>query len=322
MVKLKIVVLDGYTLNPGDLDWNGIEAFGDTKVYEHTPEDLIVERAKGAEIVFTNKTPLTAETMDKLEGLRYIGVLATGYNVVDVKGASDRGVVVTNIPTYGTHSVAQMVFAHILELCRHVQIHSDAVRNGEWSNCRDFCFWKTPQVELYGKTIGIVGFGNIGRQVGEIADAMGMRVIAYDKIENNPPDFEGFRWVSLEELFKESDVISLHCPLFPETKGLINKDTLSLMKKTAFLINTSRGGLVVDQDLADALNNGRIAGAGLDVVSIEPPAEDNPLLKAKNCLITPHIAWATKEARQRLMNIAVNNLKCFLEGNPVNVVRA
>jgi glycerate dehydrogenase len=215
-----------------------------------------------------------------------------------------------------------MVFAHILELCRHVQIHSDAVRNGEWSNCRDFCFWKTPQVELYGKTIGIVGFGNIGRQVGEIADAMGMRVIAYDKIENNPPDFEGFRWVSLEELFKESDVISLHCPLFPETKGLINKDTLSLMKKTAFLINTSRGGLVVDQDLADALNNGRIAGAGLDVVSIEPPAEDNPLLKAKNCLITPHIAWATKEARQRLMNIAVNNLKCFLEGNPVNVVRA
>ena len=219
MVKLKIVVLDGYTLNPGDLDWNGIEAFGDTKVYEHTPEDLIVERAKGAEIVFTNKTPLTAETMDKLEGLRYIGVLATGYNVVDVKGASDRGVVVTNIPTYGTHSVAQMVFAHILELCRHVQIHSDAVRNGEWSNCRDFCFWKTPQVELYGKTIGIVGFGNIGRQVGEIADAMGMRVIAYDKIENNPPDFEGFRWVSLEELFKESDVISLHCPLFPRQKG-------------------------------------------------------------------------------------------------------
>jgi glycerate dehydrogenase len=322
MIKLKIVVLDGYTLNPGDLDWSGIEAFGDTRVYEHTPEDLVVERAQGAEIIFTNKTPLTAETMDRLEGLRYIGVLATGYNVVDVKGASDRGIVVTNIPTYGTHSVAQMVFAHILELCRHVQIHSDAVRNGEWSNCRDFCFWKTPQVELYGKTIGIVGFGNIGRQVGKIADAMGMKVIAYDKIANNPPDFEGFRWVNLEELFKESDVISLHCPLFPETKGMVNKNTLSLMKKTAFLINTSRGGLVVDQDLADALNDGQIAGAGLDVVSIEPPAEDNPLLKAKNCLITPHIAWATKEARQRLMDIAVNNLKCFLEGNPVNVVSA
>lgn len=319
---MKIVVLDGYTLNPGDLDWSGIEAFGDTRVYEHTPEDLVVERAQGAEIIFTNKTPLTAETMDRLEGLRYIGVLATGYNVVDVKGASDRGIVVTNIPTYGTHSVAQMVFAHILELCRHVQIHSDAVRNGEWSNCRDFCFWKTPQVELYGKTIGIVGFGNIGRQVGKIADAMGMKVIAYDKIANNPPDFEGFRWVNLEELFKESDVISLHCPLFPETKGMVNKNTLSLMKKTAFLINTSRGGLVVDQDLADALNDGQIAGAGLDVVSIEPPAEDNPLLKAKNCLITPHIAWATKEARQRLMDIAVNNLKCFLEGNPVNVVSA
>jgi len=318
---LKIVVLDGYTLNPGDLSWSGIEAYGDTQVYEYTPEDKIIERAKGAEIVFTNKTPLTAETLDKLEGLRYIGVLATGYNIVDVKAASDKGIIVTNIPTYGTNSVAQMVFAHILELCHHVQLHSDAVKQGEWTNCRDFCFWKIPQIELYDKTMGIVGFGNIGRQVGKIANAIGMKVIAYDKIKNNPPEYEGFKWVSLEELFKESDVVSLHCPLFPETQGMINKNTLSLMKKTAFLINTSRGGLVVDQDLAEALNEGRIAGAGLDVLSVEPPAEDNPLLKAKNCLITPHIAWATKEARARLMDIAVNNLKCFLEGKPVNVVK-
>ncbi|MDW7656029.1 MAG: D-2-hydroxyacid dehydrogenase [Bacillota bacterium] len=318
---MKIVVLDGYTLNPGDLNWDGMSALGDLTVHDFTPADQILSRANGADILFTNKTPLTAETLKQLEGMRYIGVLATGYNVVDVKAAAECGIVVTNIPTYGTQSVAQMVFALLLELCHHVQVHSDAVKSGEWTKNRDFCFWKAPLIELMDKTIGIVGFGRIGRQVATIADAFGMRVLAHDKFQGSPPDLASFKWATLDELLTESDVVSLHCPLFPDTSGMINKDSIAHMKPGAFLINTSRGGLIVDQDLADALNSSRIAGAGLDVLTVEPPPADNPLLQANHCLITPHISWATAEARTRLMAIAVDNLKAFLGGNPVNVIK-
>ena len=318
---MKIVVLDGYTLNPGDLSWDGLKDLGDVTIHDYTPADQIVARAQDAEILFTNKTPLTAATQAQLNKLTYIGVLATGYNVVDVKAAAARGVAVTNIPTYGTSSVAQMVFALLLELCHHVQLHSDAVRGGEWSASRDFCFWKTPLVELQGKTIGIVGFGRIGRQVAKIADAFGMRVLAQDKFQGPAPDLADFRWAELDELLAQSDVVSLHCPLFPDTAGLINQETLARMKPSAFLINTSRGGLIVDQDLSDALNRNQIAGAALDVLSVEPPPADNPLLKAKNILVTPHISWATAEARARLMGIAVDNLKAYLAGKPVNVIK-
>jgi glycerate dehydrogenase len=317
---MKITVLDGHCLNPGDLSWDGFRKLGDIEVFERTPADQIVERAAGADAVLTNKTPLTRETLAQLPTLRYIGVLATGYNIVDVAAARERGIVVANIPTYGTASVAQFVFALLLELCHNVKVHSDAVRAGEWTSNPDWSFWKSPLMELAGKTMGIVGFGRIGRQTGRIADALGMRVIANDTYHGDEPSYEGFRWASLEELLRESDVVSLHSPLFPETKGMINAVTLELMKPTAFLINTSRGPLVVDQDLADALNAGRIAGAGVDVLSVEPPAADNPLLSARNCLVTPHIAWATKEARGRLMAAALDNLVAFEGGTPRNVV--
>jgi len=319
-MNMRIVVLDGYALNPGDLSWDGLEKIGDVTVYERTAVEFIIERTAGAEIVFTNKTPLSAETIAKLPGLKYIGVLATGYDVVDVKAAAQRGVVVTNIPTYGTYSVAQMVFALLLELCHHVQRHSDSVKAGDWSKSSDFCYWNYPLVELTGKIMGIIGFGRIGRQVANIAAAFGMNVLAADIFKGNPPALENFRWAEIPELLQKADVVSLHCPLLPETQHLINKNTLSMMKKSAFLINTSRGSLIVEEDLAEALNAGEISGAGLDVLSIEPPKSDNPLLSAKNCLITPHIAWATKEARARLMDTAVKNLKAFVEGHPVNVV--
>ena len=319
---MKIVVLDGYTLNPGDLSWDELKDIGEVVLYDRTPKELILERAKGAEIILTNKTPLSDETFDKLPGLRYVGVLATGYNVVDIKAASKHGVVVTNIPTYGTYSVAQAVFALLLELCHHIQTHSDAVRAGEWSACADFCFWKYPLIELAGKTLGIIGFGRIGRQVANIGAAMGMKILAADSIRKEAPGIENFKWVEIPELLAESDVVTLHCPLFPETEGLINRVNISMMKKSAFLINTSRGGLIIDSDLAEALNSGRIAGAGLDVLSVEPPKSENPLLTAENCLITPHIAWATKEARGRLMNTAVENIKDFLAGKSVNVVNS
>jgi len=321
VTTLKIVVLDGYTLNPGDLSWDGLEAAGDLIIYDYTEKSDIYARAVGAEILFTNKTPLNAEMMDQLPGLRYIGVLATGYNVVDVKAAAERGIIVTNIPTYGTNSVAQMVFALLLEMCHHVQLHSDAVFKGEWTQNRDFCFWKTPLIELSGKTIGIVGFGRIGRQVAKIAEAFGMRILAQDKFHGEASGLASFAWVELDDLLRQADVVSLHCPLFPDTAGLINQASIAMMKPSALLINTSRGGLIVDQDLADALNSGRIAGAALDVLSVEPPPADNPLLYAKNCLITPHISWATAEARSRLMDIAVDNLKAFLAGTPVNVIK-
>jgi glycerate dehydrogenase len=316
----KIVVLDGYTLNPGDLSWDGLQKIAAIEVHDRTEPAKIVERARGADAVLTNKTPLSAETLAQLPDLKYIGVLATGYNVVDVKAAKERGIPVCNIPTYGTASVAQHAFALILELTVNAKLHSDAARAGEWSSNKDWCFWKTPLSELEGKTLGIVGFGRIGRRVAEVGNAFGMKIIGQDSVQTNPPPYEGFRFASLEELLKNSDVVSLHCPLFSETQGLMNKDRLKLMKPSALLINTSRGPLIVDQDLADALNSGVIAGAGVDVLSVEPPAANNPLLTAKNCLVTPHIAWAAKEARARLMNLAVDNLQAFLNGKPQNVV--
>src|SRR3954454_14736973 len=317
---MKIVVLDGYYLNPGDLSWDALRQLGDVQVYDRTPAAEAVARAAGAEIVFTNKTPLPAAALGQLPALRYIGVLATGYNIVDVVAAKARGIVVANIPTYGTASVAQFVFALLLELCHHVGAHTDAVRAGEWSCSPDWSFWKSPLMELADKTIGIIGFGRIGRQTARIADAMGMRVIANDTYQGDEPAYPEFRWATVEELLRESDVVSLHSPLFPETRGMINSQTLALMKPTAFLINTSRGPLIVDQDLADALNAGRLAGAALDVLSVEPPAANNPLLSARNCLVTPHMAWATREARSRLMDFAVANVTAFLAGAPVNVV--
>jgi glycerate dehydrogenase len=318
--RMKIVVLDGYALNPGDLSWDDLRRCGEVEVHDRTREDQVLERAAGAGMLLTNKTPLSAATLRALPDLRYIGVLATGYNIVDTAAARQGGVTVTNIPTYGTSSVAQFAFALLLELCHHVGLHGEAVREGEWSRSADWSFWKTPLMELSGKTMGIVGFGRIGRQTGAIASAMGMRVIAHDAVQLNPPDYEGFRWASLDELAAESDVVSLHCPLFAENKGMINRERLGRMKKNALLLNTSRGPLVVDQDLADALNEGVIAGAGLDVLSAEPPLASNPLLSARNCIVTPHIAWATREARKRLLDLAVDNVRSFLAGQTQNTV--
>jgi len=318
---MKIVVLDGYCLNPGDLSWDALRKFGEVKVYDRTPASDAESRARGAAIVLTNKTPLPGDVLARLPELKYIGVLATGYNIVDVKAAARLDITVANIPTYGTASVAQFVFALLLELCHNVGLHSGAVRAGEWSHSPDWSFWKSPLVELAGKTMGIVGFGRIGRAAGRIADAMGMRVMANDTYQGNPPAWDGFRWAGLEELLRESDVVSLHSPLFPDTEGMISARTLAWMKPSAFLINTSRGGLVVDRDLAGALNAGRLAGAGLDVLSVEPPAETNPLLSARNCLVTPHIAWATHEARARLMDLTIQNISGFLSGNPINVIK-
>jgi glycerate dehydrogenase len=317
---MKIVVLDGYCLNPGDLSWDQLRRYGDVTIHDRTSEPDVVERAAGAQLVLTNKTPLPAATLACLPELRYIGVLATGYNIVDTAAAHQAGIVVSNIPIYGTASVAQFAFALLLELCHHVALHGDAVRQGEWSKSPDWSFWKTPLIELAGKTMGIVGFGRIGRQTGAIAAAMGMRVVANDAIETNPPAYDGFRWMPVDDLLAEADVVSLHCPLTPDNKGMIDRRRLARMKKSAFLLNTSRGPLTVDEDLAAALNDGIIAGAGLDVLSIEPPADSNPLLSARNCIVTPHIAWATREARGRLLDTAVDNVRCFLENRPQNVV--
>jgi glycerate dehydrogenase len=281
---------------------------------------LIIERIGDAQIVFTNKTPLPREVLSKVPNVKYIGVLATGYNIVDIEAAKELGITVTNIPTYGTDSVAQMVFAHLLEICHHVAAHSDAVKNGEWTNNVDWCFWKYPLIELAGKTMGIIGYGRIGQAVGRVAQAFGMKVLANDKYPNKDLESDTLKYVELDELLANSDVISLHCPLFEENKGMINKDSIAKMKDGVIIINTSRGPLIVEDDLAEALNSGKVYAAGLDVVSTEPIKADNPLLKAKNIFLTPHIAWAPKESRQRLMDIAVNNLKQFLEGYLVNVV--
>jgi glycerate dehydrogenase len=317
---MKIVVLDGHALNPGDLSWEGLRAIGEVQVFDRTAEDQIVARAHDAEIVLTNKTHLSAQTLRQLKKTRYIGVLATGYDPVDVQAARELGMTVTNVPTYGTASVGQLAFALLLELCHHVALHSEATRAGEWSRSEDFSFWKTPLIELAGKTIGIVGMGQIGRRVAELAVAFEMRVVASDEVKRPVPAWPGFRWYEVDELLANSDVVSLHCPLLPQTRGIINAKSLARMKPSAFLINTSRGPLIVEQDLADVLNSGRLAGAALDVLSEEPPASDNPLLRAKNCIVTPHIAWATKEARTRLLEAAVANLRAFADGHAVNVV--
>ena len=315
----QIVVLDGFTENPGDLSWEGFAALGELTVYERTAAADIVPRIGDAEIVYTNKTPITAETLAACPNLRYIGLLATGYNVVDVAAAKARGVAVTNIPTYGTAAVAQFAIAMLLEICHHVAHHSDAVHAGRWTANPDWCFWDYPLIELDGKTMGIIGFGRIGQATGRIARALGMRVLAYD---SRPSDAGRAiaEYVPLDELLANSDVISLHCPLFPETEGIVNKANIARMKDGVILLNNSRGPLVVEQDLSDALNSGKVYAAGLDVVSTEPIRPDNPLLKAKNCFITPHISWAPRESRQRLMDIAVENLRAFLAGAPVNVV--
>ncbi|MBQ8770275.1 MAG: D-2-hydroxyacid dehydrogenase [Bacteroidaceae bacterium] len=316
---MKIVVLDGYGLNPGDLSWKGMEALGELTVYDRTSPSELMERSEGAEALITNKTLITAENMEALPDLKYIGVLATGYNVVDIEAAKARGIVVTNIPAYSTSSVAQMVFAHILNITQRVGHYAEENSKGRWTNNADFCYWDTDLVELDGKKMGIVGFGNIGQATARIAQAFGMEVLLYTSKEQSALP-QGMRKVALDELFAESDVISLHCPLTPDTKEMVNAERLKLMKPGAILVNTGRGPLVNEQDLADALNEGRIAAAGLDVLSVEPANADNPLLGAKNCFITPHIAWATKEARTRLMQIAVQNLKSYQEGYIINNV--
>ncbi|MEO6964136.1 MAG: D-2-hydroxyacid dehydrogenase [Puia sp.] len=317
---MKIVVLDGYALNPGDLSWDGLKQMGELLVYDRTPYDKTVERCTGAEVVLTNKAPVRKEDMENLPGLKYIGVLATGFNIIDVETARKKNITVSNIPVYGTASVMQLTFALLLELCHHVQRHSDSVMAGKWSQSPDFSFRDFPLIELSGKTMGIIGFGHIGEQVADVAAAFGMNILGSKRHPTDQTHRNNFSWATVTELLEKSDVVSIHCPLSPETEGLINRESLQRMKKTAFLINTSRGPIIVEKDLADALNQGTIAGAGLDVLSTEPPPADNPLFKAKNCIITPHIAWATKEARTRLMDMAVGNLKAFKEGRPVNVV--
>ena len=316
---MKIVILDGYTENPGDLSWEELGKLGDLTVYDRTPESEIISRIGDAEIVITNKTPLTRATLDACPNIRYIAVLATGYNVVDIAAAKEKGIPVSNVPTYGTASVGQFAIAMLLEICHHVAHHSQTVYEGKWNACADWCYWDYPLIELDGKTMGIIGFGRIGQTTGKIARAMGMKVLAYDSFPSESGKAIA-EYVDLDTLLASSDVVALHCPLFPETQGIINKQTIAKMKDGVILLNNSRGPLIVEQDVADALNSGKIYAAGLDVVSTEPIRNDNPLLKAKNCIITPHISWAPKESRQRIMNTTVDNIKCFLEGNPVNVV--
>jgi glycerate dehydrogenase len=319
ILDMNIVVLDGFTLNPGDLSWAEFQKLGSCQVYDRTPTDQVVERAREAEVVLTNKTPVTREHISKLPKLRYIGVLATGFNIVDVQAARERKVPVTNVPAYGTHAVAQMTFALLLELTQHAGHHAQTVAEGRWTRCPDFCYWDFPLIELHGLILGIVGFGRIGEAVTRLGAAFGMNILVSTP-RPRPVDHLQVAFVSLEEIFRQSDVVSLHCPLTDQTRHLVNAERLKLMKPSAFLINTSRGPLIEEAALAEALNGGRLAGAGLDVLSVEPPPASNPLLKAKNCLITPHIAWATFSARQRLLETALMNLRKFLEGQSQNVV--
>jgi glycerate dehydrogenase len=316
---MKIVVVDGATLNPGDLSWELLGECGDYEVYPRSSREELLHRGRDAEAIITNKVAIDEAAMKSLPRLKYIGVTATGYNVIDVSAADARGIVVTNVPTYGTDSVAQMVLALLLELTQHVGHHAETVRQGRWATCPNFCYWDYPLVELAGLTMGIVGCGRIGRAVARLARAFGMNVLGYDVVGMAAPAAE-IEPASLDRLFAESDVVSLHCPLTPENQGFVHARRLAQMKPGAFLINTSRGPLINDRDLAAALNSGRLAGAGLDVLSVEPPPLDNPLLTAKNCLITPHIAWATRSARQRLMNTVMENLRAFTQGQPQNVV--
>ena len=321
-MTMKIVVLDGYTENPGDLSWGELEKLGQVTVYDRsslTDEAEVIERIGDAQIVYTNKTPVTKKVIDACPNIKMISVLATGYNVVDYEYAKEKGIPVTNVPAYGTASVSQFAIALLLEICHHIGHHNKTVHDGRWENCDDWCYWDYPLIELAGKTLGIIGFGRIGQSTGRIAKAMGMKVISFDNMPNDAGR-EIAEYVELDTLLSTSDVIALHCPLFPSTQGIINKENIAKMKDGVILLNNSRGPLVVEEDLADALNSGKIAAAGLDVVSTEPIRGDNPLLKAKNCIITPHISWAPKESRQRIMDCAVQNAKAFLAGAPVNVV--
>jgi glycerate dehydrogenase len=314
-----IVVLDGYTLNPGDLSWEPLTSLARCAIYERTVESDIVQRASEAEIVLTNKTPLPRETLAQLPHLRFVSVLATGFNIVDVRAARERGIPVANVPAYSTDSVAQLVFAHLLNLTHHVDHHARSVQAGEWSAARDFCYWETPLIELKGLTMGIIGYGRIGAATTRIARAFGMEVLAHDP-DRTHVQGDGVEWAALDDVFRRSDVVSLHCPLTAETEGLVNRHRLGMMKSSAFLINTSRGPLVDEAALAEALAEGTLAGAGLDVLSVEPPPATNPLLSAPGCLITPHIAWATRAARERLLASAAANVQAFLQGSPINVV--
>ena len=316
---MKIVILDGYTENPGDLSWEEFEKLGELKVYDRTPVEKTIDRIGDADIVLVNKAPVSRETLEACKNIKYIGVLATGYNIVDVEAAREKGILVSNIPSYGTDAVGQFAIALLLEICHHIGHHAQAVKEGRWENNDDWCFWDYPLIELAGKTMGIIGLGRIGRTTGKIAKALGMNVIAYDDYENDQGR-EIAEYVDLDVLLKDSDVICLHCPLFPSTQGIINKDTIAKMKDGVIIINNSRGPLIVEEDLADALNSGKVYAAGVDVVSSEPIKPDNPLLSAKNCIITPHISWAPKESRQRLMDIAADNLKAFIKGEPINIV--
>lgn len=317
---MKIVVLDGYTLNPGDLSWDGMKALGDFVVYDRTVKEDIVDRIGDAEIVITNKTPITQQIIDTCPNIKYIGVLATGYNVVDTNYAAEKGIPVCNVPIYGTTAVSQFVFAHLLEICHNIKHHAETVADGKWSASKDFCYWDYPLIELAGKTMGIIGLGRIGYITASIAVAFGMKVLAFD--ENKNPDLEtdSIKYASLDELLSESDVISLHCPLFESTQGMINSESIAKMKDGVIIINTSRGPLIVEEDLKQGLETGKIYYAGVDVVSTEPIAADNVLLSAKNCNITPHIAWAPKEARSRLLNVAVDNVESFINGSVINKV--
>ncbi len=319
---MKIVILDSYCVNPGDLSWEKLREFGDIAVYDRTSlsdENEIIDRIGDAEIVLTNKTPISRNVLISCPSVRLISVLATGYNAVDCKSAHELGVVVCNTPAYGTASVAQHTFALLLEICHHVSHHSDAVHDGKWSSCSDFCFWDYPLLELSGKTIGIIGFGAIGQAVGRIAASFGMNVIAYSRSQTDSGRMIG-EYVSLDELLQRSDVISLHCPLFPETEQIICRETIEKMKDGVILLNTSRGGLINEYDVSEALNSGKISAAGVDVVSSEPIKNENPLLGAKNCLITPHIAWAPFESRRRIIAYAWENIHAFLDGQPIHVV--
>ena len=319
---MKIIVLDGYTLNPGDLSWEGLEKLGDLVVYDRTSynDQQIIEAIADAEIIFTNKTPLSKGVLQKVPSVKYIGVLATGYNIVDIDTAKDLGIAVTNVPSYSTTAVAQMTIALLLEMCHHVGEHNLAVKKGEWTNSKDFCFWNFPLIELEGKTLGIIGFGRIGQATAKLAQAFGMKILTSGSRKRSELETDTCKYTSLDELLMNSDIISLHCPLTEKTEGIINENNISKMKDGVMIINTARGPLVVENDLKVALNNGKVSGAAVDVVSEEPIGRENELLKAKNCIITPHIAWAPLESRSRLMKIAVKNLEAFLKGSPVNVV--
>ncbi len=317
---MRIVVLDGHTLAADGNSWDALHALGTVMAFDRSSPGEVHERSRGAAVLVTNKAPVPAAVIDGSPDLRFIAVTATGFDCVDVAAANRRGIPVANVPEYGTDSVAQFTFALLLELCHHVGRHAETVRSGEWARSPDFCFWKAPLVELAGKTMGVVGFGRIGRRVGELAHAFGMAVLAHGRSRSAPPAYQSFDWAGLDELFARADVISLHCPLSAATAGLVNRERLRLVKPGALLINTSRGGLVVERDLAEALDEGRLAGAAVDVVAREPIRPDNPLLTARHCLITPHIAWATREARRRLLEATVANVAAFLAGRPTNVV--